>query len=57
MEESSKKVGELIQHKKMQLQKVSQEYQARVAKMQEMMAAQEKKWSLKESSGTISKHF
>ena len=40
LEESSKKVAELITHKKMQLTKVTTEYQNRMKQMQEMMAAQ-----------------
>lgn len=41
--ESGVKVQEIIQHKKLQQQKVQAEFQSRVAKMQAMQAEQQKR--------------
>ena len=40
LQESSSKVGQLIQGKKLQLQKVTEEYERRVKAMQDSMASQ-----------------
>ena len=41
LQDNSSKVGQLIQAKKMQLGKVTEEYEKRVKAMQEQMAAQQ----------------
>ena len=48
LQESGNKVAELIQHKKMQLQKVQSEFNKRMQALQEQIAAQEQqKWTRK----------